>query len=199
VSLTQASREAAPPRSRSLENVVPQAKGWSVVSVTIFPTARVVGEEHIAFGDPVLIDDFTLIVARDPMTIGHHVHIACFASITGGAAVTIGDYAAVSQGARILTGTDDFTGWGFGNSTMPEEYRNTTRAPVDIGRFCIVGANAVVLPGVRIGEGATVGAGSVVTRDLDPWGVYVGNRRIRDRDERGVRATLARFEQEANA
>ncbi|MFC7431126.1 MULTISPECIES: acyltransferase [unclassified Agrococcus] len=167
--------------------------------VTVFPSARIVGQEHITFGDPVLVDDFTLIVARDPMTIGHHVHIACFSSITGGAAVTIGDYAAVSQGARILTGTDDFTGWGFGNSTVPERYRNATRAPIDIGRLCIVGANAVVLPGVTIGEGSTVGAGSVVTRDLEPWGVYVGNRRLRDRDREGVLATLASYEQEGTA
>jgi galactoside O-acetyltransferase len=159
----------------------------------IHETARIGGRENITFGDPVLIDDFTLIVARDPITIGNHVHVACFASITGGAEVTVGDFSAVSQGARVLTGTDDFVGWGFGNSTVPEEFRNTTRAPVRIGRFCIVGANAVVLPGVTIGEGATIGAGSVVTRDLEPWGVHIGNRRIRERDREGVLAAHARF------
>jgi galactoside O-acetyltransferase len=160
---------------------------------TIHPHARIIGRENITFGDPVLVDDFALILARDPVTIGDYVHIAAFSSITGGQRVDIGDFCAVSQGARVLTGTDDFTGWGFGNSTVPGEFRNTTRAPVRIGRFCIVGANAVVLPGVTIGEGATVGAGTVVTRDLEPWGVYLGNRRIRDRDQQGVLANYDRF------
>ncbi|MGN6763398.1 MAG: acyltransferase [Leifsonia sp.] len=87
---------------------------------TIYESARIVGRENIQFGDPVLIDDFVLVVAREPITIGNHVHLACFSSITGGQEVRLGDFVALSQGARILTGTDDFTGWGFGNSTVDE-------------------------------------------------------------------------------
>ena len=53
----------------------------------------------------------------------------------------------------------------------------------------------MVFHGVTIGEGAVVGANSVVTRDLEPWGVYIGNRRHRERDKDAVLANLARFEQ----
>ena len=161
--------------------------------MTIHETARIIGRELIEFGDPVLIDDFVLIVARAPIRIGNYVHIACFSSITGGEPVSIGDFAAVSQGARLLTGTDDFIDGGFGNSTIDERWRNTRRAPISVGRFCIVGANAVVLPGVTIGEGAVVGANSVVTRDLEPWGVYIGNRRHRERNREAVLEGHARF------
>ena len=161
--------------------------------MTIHRTARIVGQEFIEFGEPVLIDDFVLIVAREPITLGNYVHVACFASITGGQRVELGDFSAVSQGARILTGTDDFIDGGFGNSTMDETYRNTTRGPISVGRFCVIGANAVVLPGVTIGEGAVVGANSVVTRDLEPWGVYIGNRRHRERNREAVLANHARF------
>jgi galactoside O-acetyltransferase len=163
--------------------------------VTAYDGARIIGSENIVFGAPVLIDDFALIIARDPIIIGDYVHIACFSSITGGERVEIGDYCAVSQGARLLTGTDDFIHGGFGNSTVPPEYRNARRAPIQLGRFCIVGANAVVLPGVSIGEGAVVGANSVVTRDLDPWGVYIGNRRHRERNKEAVLANARRFEE----
>lgn len=162
--------------------------------VTVYDGAKIIGAENIQFGTPVLIDDFTLIVARDPLIIGNYVHIACFSSITGGERVEIGDYAAVSQGARLLTGTDDFIHGGFGNSTVPTEYRNALRAPISVGRFCIIGANAVVLPGVTIGEGAVVGANSVVTRDLEPWGVYIGNRRYRERDRDAVLKGVQRLE-----
>ena len=53
--------------------------------------------------------------------------------------------------------------------------------------------SAVVAPNATIGEGATVGANTVVTRDLEPWGVYLGNRRLRDRDRDGVLATHRAF------
>ena len=164
------------------------------IGVTVYGGAKIIGIENIRFGSPVLIDDFTLIVARDEIVIGNYVHIACFSSITGGERVDIGDYSAVSQGARLLTGTDDFIHGGFGNSTVPNKYRNTLRAPISVGRFSIIGANAVVLPGVTIGEGAVVGANSVVTRDLDPWGVYIGNRRHRERDRDAVLDGVKRLE-----
>ncbi len=166
---------------------------YNIPGVRIFEFAKIIGLENISFGKPVIIDDFTLVYARDRITIGNYVHIACFASLTGGAEISLGDFCAVSQGVRILTGTDDFKGWGFGNSTLPEKYRNVKRAPVSVGRFCIVGANSVVLPGVTIGEGATIGAGSVVTKDLAPWGVYINNRRLKDRNRDEVYKTYNGF------
>lgn len=165
-------------------------------NVTVYETAKIIGVENISFGAPVLIDDFTLIVAREPLRIGNYVHVACFAAITGGERVDLGDYSAVSQGAKLLTGTDDFVDGGFGNSTVPTRFRNAKRGPISIGRFCVVGANAVVLPGVTIGEGAVIGANSVVTRDLEPWGVYIGNRRHRERDRDGVMRRFATFQSE---
>lgn len=47
--------------------------------------------------------------------------------------------------------------------------------PVFIEDDCWIGGNVVILPGVRIGKGSTVGAGSVVTKDIPPYSVAVGN------------------------
>jgi galactoside O-acetyltransferase len=57
----------------------------------------------------------------------------------------------------------------------------------------IVGANSVILPSLTIGEGVTVGANSVVTKDLDPWGVYIGNKRIADRKKNKALANYNKF------
>lgn len=48
-------------------------------------------------------------------------------------------------------------------------------APIDVGKDAFLGARAFVMPGVTIGEGAVVGAASVVVKDVLPWTVVVGN------------------------
>jgi galactoside O-acetyltransferase len=169
---------------------------YNIEGVKTFEFTKIVGLKNIEFGKNIIIDDFTLIYAKAPMKIGNYVHIGAFTSITGGAKMFIGDFTAISQGCRVLTGSDDFVGWGFGNSTIVEEYRNVKREPVKIGKFCIIGANSVILPGVIIGEGATVGAGSVVTKDLDPWGVYIGNKKLKNRNKKGVLDNYKKFVKE---
>lgn len=166
---------------------------YNLLGVKTYEYTKIIGIENIEFGENIIIDDFVLIYAKSKMRIGNHVHIASFSSITGGEYFEIDDFSAVSQGCRILTGTDDFKDWGFGNSTIHEKYRNTKRAPIRIGKFCIVGANSVVLPGVTIGEGAMVGACSVVTKNLEPWGIYMGNRKIGGRNKDGVLRNYEKF------
>ncbi len=162
-------------------------------NVKIYDLAKIIGMENIKFGQHIIIDDFAFIYAKKRVTIGNYVHIAAFSSITGNENVVLDDFSCLSWGVRIFAATDDFTGSGFGNSTVPEEFRRVKSAPVHIGRFVIVGANSVVLPGVFIGEGATVGANSVITKDLEAWGVYIDNKKIAERDKAGVMANYKRF------
>jgi galactoside O-acetyltransferase len=167
---------------------------YDIPGVKTHPYTKIIGVENIEFGTNVVIDDFVLIYAGGKkLGIGNHVHIACHSSLTGGEAIVMEDCSGISNGVRVLTGTDDFKSWGFGNPTVPEKYRNITRAPVHIKRFAIVGANAVILPGVTLGEGVAVGAGCVVTRDLEPWGIYIGNRRVGQRDRDGVLRNYDQF------
>ncbi len=166
----------------------------NIPNVKTFEFTKIIGFENIEFGNYIIIDDFTLIYAKEKITIGNYVHIAAFTSITGGESVILDDFSAVSQGCRILTATDDFKSFGFGNSTLDNKYRNIKQAPIHIGKFSIIGANSVILPGVTIGEGSTVGANSVVTKDLEPWGVYINNKRVAERDKKGVLANYKQFQ-----
>jgi acetyltransferase-like isoleucine patch superfamily enzyme len=55
-----------------------------------------------------------------------------------------------------------------------------------VERGAIIGANATILPGVRIGRCAVIGAGAVVTKDVQPFAVIVGNPGIQNRDVREI-------------
>ena len=75
--------------------------------------------------------------------------------------------------------------------TLPElrEYDYQYNMPVHIGRTCWIGAGAVILPGVTVGDNTVIGAGSVVTKDIPANVVAVGNpcrvlRPISDRDKK---------------
>jgi acetyltransferase-like isoleucine patch superfamily enzyme len=166
---------------------------YNIPGVRTFEYTKIIGIENIEFGKNIIIDDFVLLYAKGKMRIGNCVHIASFTSITGGEEFVMEDFSGISQGCRILTGSEDFLDWGFGNPTIPEKFRNTKRAPVKIGRFAVLGANSVVLPGVTIGEGTTVAACSVVTRSLEPWSVYAGTRKISERNREAVLATYEKY------
>lgn len=166
---------------------------YAIPGVKTFEFTKIIGLENIEFGNNIIIDDFVFLHAKAHTKIGNYVHLASFSSITGGGECELNDFIALSSGARILTGTDDFKNFGFGNSTVPEGYRNVHRGKVTVGRFVLIGANSVILPDVTIGEGTTVGAGSVITKDLEPWSIYIGNRKIGSRNRHGVLENYQKF------
>jgi len=69
------------------------------------------------------------------------------------------------------------------NSTIPKEYKNEFMQEVILKRYSIVGAGSIIMPGVVLAEGTSVGAMSLVLKSTEPWGVYVGNpvKRLKDR------------------
>lgn len=81
------------------------------------------------------------------------------------AQITLGTHSVVSQRTFLCTGTHDYT-----DPQLP-----LTWAPITIGPNAWVCAEAFVGPGVTIGEGAVIGARSVVTRDMPEWTVSAGN------------------------
>ena len=153
------------------------------LDVTIWPGAKIVGRESVRIGNSVIIDDFVFLMGGAHTEIGDFVHIASFASVLGGGECFIGDFVALSSGCRIYSGTDEFGGVCLTNSTVHFPFRVANRSFVRLEKHVMVGANTVVLPGLKLGEGAAVGAGSVVTADCEPWTIYAGSpaRPLRER------------------
>jgi len=166
---------------------------YNIAGVTIYENVKIVGIDNIEWGENIIIDSFTYLYSGKHIKFGNNIHVSSFVFLNGGGGLEIGDFAGFSQGCKVYSSTDDFKDHGFGNPTIPEKYRNPRREPVKIGRFAVIGANAIILPGVTVGEGATVGANTVVSRDLEPWGIYIGNNKFGDRDRDAVLANYQNF------
>ena len=158
-------------------------------TVKIFPSARIIHDENnLSIGEHSQIDDFVFLNAGKGCTIGRFVHISSFVSIIGGGLFFIDDFSGFSAGCRVITGSDDFTGSFMTNPTVPHEFTNYSISHVTIGKYVLIGTNTVIFPGITIGDGAIVGAGCFVRKNLNPWGIYVGDplRKIGERDQEGI-------------
>lgn len=178
-----------------------EALGFAAIgeNVLIHPSCVLTGCKNISIGSSVRIDPFCIITASAPLSIGSYVHVSGHATIVGRAEVRIGDYSAVSHGAKLLSASDRFRGAGIAGPMAPDAYRDVEYGPIVIGRHAIVGANAIVLPGVTIGDGAAIGAQSVVKADLEPWRIYAGApaRMVGARDKQGILAAERRLKSDA--
>ena len=100
--------------------------------------------------------------------IGNHVWIGP-QSYFDARSLIIEDYAAWGPGAKVL---------GSNHSGLPVDVpimqTDLEVKRVKIGAWADIGTNAVILPGVTIGKGSIVGAGSVVTKDVAPFSVVAG-------------------------
>lgn len=111
------------------------------------------------------------------LTIGARVFLNAGVLIDNKAPVVLEDDVAVGPGVVITTAGHDMSD--------PTRRQGTVQpAPTRVARGAWIGARAVVLPGVTVGEGVVVAAGAVVTRDCAPHGLYIGvpARRVRDLD-----------------
>ena len=116
---------------------------------------------------------------------GRHVHFG--SNVYANFHLTLVDDTHIYVGDNTMFGPN-VTVCTAGHPILPElrEQGYQYNAPVRIGRSCWIGAGAVILPGVTIGDNTVVGAGSVVTCDLPANVVAVGNpcRVLREVGER---------------
>jgi len=132
-------------------------------------------KDDISIGNHVAIDKGFYCTTK--LVVGDYVHIAPYVVTIGGnsSSVVIKDFAFVASGTKIVAGSESYTKDGLIGPTIPIKYRIVKFSEVVFERFSGCGVNCVIMPGVRLAEGSVVGANSVVTKDTEPWTVYVGN------------------------
>lgn len=150
--------------------------------VLVSRTTRLYIPEYISIGDYSIIDDFCIVSGN--VELGRNVHLAHGCRVIGGReGITMGDFSGLAFGVTIFAQSDDYSGEALTNPTVPMKFRKIKRARVEIGRHAIVGTGSVILPGVMLAEGSSVGSCSMVTKSTEPWAIYFGipAKKIRDR------------------
>ncbi len=118
-------------------------------------------------GDDVKIGTFVEI--QKGALVGNRCKISSHSFICEG--VTLEDEVFIGHGVMFIN--DRFPRATAGGALQTEADWNCI--PTVVKRGASIGSNATILCGVEVGEGATVGAGSVVTRDVPPGAVVAGN------------------------
>lgn len=156
-------------------------------NVLISKKASIYNPSKISIGNNVRIDDFCVLSAGEGgIEIGEYIHIAVFCSLMGAGKIVLGDFSNLSSRVSIYSSNDDYSGEHMTNPMVPREFTGVTHADVLIGKHSIIGSGSVVLPGVILEEGVSVGALSLVNKNCFTLGIYVGvpARRIGDRKRR---------------
>jgi acetyltransferase-like isoleucine patch superfamily enzyme len=170
-------------------------------NVLIHETVVLVGTEKMRLGSHVRIDPFCVITAGEDVLIGSHVHIAAHVLVSGGAGITLHDFAGISHGAKLLSASDDFAAGVLTGPTVPANLRKVWAARIEVGRHSVIGANAVVLPGTQLRDGAMLGALSLARGELEAWKVHAGvpARIVAARDKEGVLRAETRLRQRSTS
>ncbi|HEX3512349.1 MAG TPA: CatB-related O-acetyltransferase [Solirubrobacteraceae bacterium] len=137
------------------------------------------------------------------MSIGRHVYgpgPLTFQTFMPTARISVGSFCSISAEARIIAGSEHVTNrpstYALGTLMFEPGSDNVReavdRGPTEIGSDVWIGIRAIVLSGVLVGDGAIIGAGSVVSRTVPPFAIVAGNpaRLLRYRFDEDVRRRL---------
>ena len=123
---------------------------------------------RFSLGDYSVVESYSCINnAVGDVIIGDHTRVGLHNTVIG--PVTIGNHVNLAQGITVTALNHNFT-----DHHLRIDEQGVSTTPVTIGHDIWIGANAVILPGVTIGDHSVVAAGAVVTKDVPPHTLVAG-------------------------
>lgn len=128
--------------------------------------------EKVALGNNVRIDDFCILSGE--IILGDNIHISAYSALYGAMGIEFKDNSGCSARTTIYSSMDDFSGDYLIGPMHSKTKTNVTGGKVTISEYVQLGAHCLVFPNLTIGIGSVIGALSLVTKDVQEWGIYVG-------------------------
>jgi galactoside O-acetyltransferase len=126
-------------------------------------------EGFIKVGDNTFINAGTRIISREKISIGNYV------LISWGCTIYDHNSHSIDYRDRMEDHVKELNNWGTGKPCHDKNWNSVVSKEIQIEDHVWLGFDVVVLKGVKIGEGAVIGAKSVVTRDIPAWCIAAGN------------------------
>ncbi|HWL53055.1 MAG TPA: acyltransferase [Chthoniobacteraceae bacterium] len=139
-------------------------------NVSLYPNLFIQGTGTLRIGNHVTLypNNYLSVGGEEGLiTIGSHSHFAPGCALYGASRLEVGEYCAIA--AHVVLATI-----GHDPRTAGLLARSSAGRAIVLEKDVWIGANATVLPGVRIATGCIIGAGAVVTCDTEPHGIYLG-------------------------
>jgi len=142
--------------------------------VKIYPMAKIAFPHVVELGDNCKVRDFAFIFAGEGFKVGEYTDIQPHTIVWGGGLTIIGDRVSTGPGTVFLSATYSHAPGLRMVDGLPEGYAKAIGGKLVVGDDVYIGARSVIMP-VTIGEGAVIGAGSFVNKEVEPYGIYVGS------------------------
>ncbi len=126
----------------------------------------------VSVGKNLTAFPITTIESPNKISIGNNVWISKNIALYGSGGIKIGDDVVIAKDVSIISSNHAFR--KSGEKINSQGYENAKK-PITIGNDVWIGDRAIILKEVSVGNGAVIGAGSVVTKDLPNYSIAAGN------------------------
>lgn len=103
------------------------------------------------------------------VSIGKNTNINIYTTLDGNGGLNIGENVMIGPFCQILSASHNYE-----STRIPMKNQGITTKEVNIGNDVWIGTHVIILPGVNVGDGSIIGAGSVVTSDVDAFQIVAG-------------------------
>ncbi len=140
-----------------MNNIISNIPIWSVRKLYYRSMGVKIGKRSEINMKQYFLRPYCLSIGEDS-----HINRGCIFDARGG--IKIGNSVSISYNVSMMTGSHDCY-----ESDFPGQY-----LPIEIGNYVWIGIGAIILNNVKIGDGAVIAAGSVVTKDVMPYSIVGG-------------------------
>ncbi|HNR22879.1 MAG TPA: acyltransferase [Steroidobacteraceae bacterium] len=138
--------------------------------IGIYARRRLLPSFLARLGEGTVVQEHFWVTNPEKVSIGSHCNFAQGVFITGGGGVTIGDYVGLGPDVKIWSVNHRFE-----DPDTPWLKQGWDKLPVVIEDDVWLGANCFVMPGITIGRGAILSAGTIMMKSVPPYAICAGN------------------------